>query len=48
MAYYYRGVLYLRDGDYENARASFKGGMLQDGFAEEEQNRSDFALLSFL
>jgi tetratricopeptide (TPR) repeat protein len=48
MAYYYRGLLYLRDGDYENARASFKGGMLQDAFAEEEQNRSDFALLAFL
>ena len=48
MAYYYRGLLYLREGDYENARASFKGGLLQDAFAEEEQNRSDFALLTFL
>jgi hypothetical protein len=48
MAYYYRGLLYLREGDYENARASFKGGMLQDAFAEEAQNRADFALLAFL
>lgn len=48
MAYYYRGLLYLRDGDYENARASFKGGMLQDAFAADEQNRADFALLAFL
>jgi len=48
MAYYYRGLLYMREGDYENARASFKGGILQDAFAEEEQNRSDFALLMFL
>jgi len=48
MAYYYRGLLYLRAGDYENARASFKGGTLQDAFAEEAQNRSDFALLAFL
>ncbi len=48
MAYYYRGLLYMREGDYENARASFKGGILQDAFAEEEQNRSDFALLIFL
>lgn len=48
MAYYYRGLLYMREGDYENARASFKGGLLQDAFAEEEQNRADFALLTFL
>lgn len=48
MAYYYRGLLYLRAGDYENARASFKGGILQDAFAEDEQNRADFALLMFL
>ncbi|MDO8606576.1 MAG: hypothetical protein Q7R40_08575 [Phaeospirillum sp.] len=48
MAYYYRGLLYLRTGDYQNARASFKGGMLQDAFAEEEQFRADFALMPFL
>jgi tetratricopeptide (TPR) repeat protein len=48
MAYYYRGLLYMREGDYQNARASFKGGVLQDAFAEEEQNRADFALLIFL
>jgi tetratricopeptide (TPR) repeat protein len=48
MAYYYRGLLYMRQGDYENARASFKGGLLQDAFAAEEQNRADFALLTFL
>ena len=48
MAYYYRGLLYMNEGDYQNARASFKGGILQDAFAEEEQNRADFALLIFL
>jgi len=48
MAFYYRGVLYLEDGDYENARACFKSGINQDAFAEEEQNRCDFALLIFL
>ena len=48
MAYYYRGLLYMHDGDYENARACFKGGVLQDAFAEEKQNRCDFALLIFL
>lgn len=48
MAYYYRGLLYLQERDYGNARASFEGGMLQDAFAEEEQNRFDFALMAFL
>ncbi|MEQ8604810.1 MAG: hypothetical protein RIB45_15965 [Marivibrio sp.] len=48
MAYYYRGLLYLREGDYQNARASFKGGQLQDAFAEEDQDRADFALLYYL
>ncbi len=48
MAYYYRGLLYLRAGDYDNARASFKAGFLQDSFAEEDQNRADFALLQYL
>ncbi len=48
MAYYYRGLLYLWKGDFENARASFKGGILQDAFAEEKQYACDFALLIFL
>ena len=48
MAYYYRGLLYLAEGDYENARASFRGGILQDAFAEEQQHRSDFAALMIL
>lgn len=48
MAYYYRGLLYLRKNDYENARACFKSGVLQDAFAEEEQKRCDFTLLIFL
>jgi tetratricopeptide (TPR) repeat protein len=48
MAFHYRGLLYLAEGDYENARASFRGGVLQDAFAEEEQYRSDFASLMLL
>jgi tetratricopeptide (TPR) repeat protein len=48
MAYYYRGLLYLREGDYENARASFKGGLLQDTLAQQETYSQDFALLSYL
>lgn len=48
MAYCYRGLLYLVDGDYDNARASFESGILQDAFAEEEQNSADFAVLMYL
>ncbi|MBC7905983.1 MAG: hypothetical protein H7Y60_04435 [Rhodospirillaceae bacterium] len=48
MAYYYRGLLYMRAGDYDNARASFKGGFIQDSFADEDQNRADFGLLQYL
>lgn len=48
MAYYYRGLLYLEAGDFENARASFKSAIIQDSFAEEEQNRCDFALVIYL
>jgi len=38
----------LRAGDFDNARAAFDNGFLQDAFAEEQQHRSDFALLAFL
>jgi tetratricopeptide (TPR) repeat protein len=48
MAFYYRGLLYMDAGDYENARASFKSAVIQDAFAEEEQFRADFALVIFL
>jgi hypothetical protein len=48
MVYYYRGLIFLRDADYENARAAFRQGTMQDAFAEEEQNQADFALLYFL
>jgi len=48
MAYYYRGLIYLKEHDFDNARACFSSGILQDSFAEEEQNRSDFALLDLL
>ncbi|MBY0432460.1 MAG: hypothetical protein K2Q10_14795, partial [Rhodospirillales bacterium] len=48
MAYYYRGLLYLRVGDYDNARAAFKAAMLQDSFAERERFRSDTAAVVWL
>jgi len=48
MAYYYRGLLYLIDADYENARASFRSARMQSAFAEEQRYRSGFATLMFL
>jgi tetratricopeptide (TPR) repeat protein len=48
MAYYYRGLLYIRANDFENARASFRGGLLQDQLAEDQRYDGDFALLDIL
>lgn len=48
MVYLYLGLIFLEEGDYGNARASFIGGLLQDAFAEEEQNSADFAALIYL
>lgn len=48
MAYYYLGLVYLAEGDVENARAVFVSGLLQDAFAEEKQHRADFALMLYL
>ncbi len=48
MAYYYRGILYLLEDDFENARASFRSGFLQDSLAGSEVYQQDFALLAYL
>ena len=48
MAYYYRGLLYLREGDFGNARASFASAEYQDTVSEFEQYQSDFALMNYL
>lgn len=48
MVYFYLGLIFLQEGDYGNARASFISGLLQDAFAEEEQHSADFASLLYL
>ncbi len=48
MAFLYRGLLFLGEGDYGNARAVFQGGQLQDAFAEDQRYQSDFAILDVL
>lgn len=48
MTYYYRGLLYLRSGDFENASAAFRAGEYQDTMADTEAARSDFSILPYL
>ena len=48
MLFFYLGVIFLLEGDYGNAQASFGQAILQDSFAQEEQNRADFAIAYFL
>ncbi|MEE9273832.1 MAG: hypothetical protein V3V62_00805 [bacterium] len=48
MVFFYRGLLYYMDGELDNARAAFRSGQIQDAFAEEAQNRSDFAVFDYL
>lgn len=47
-----RGLLYMRDGDYENARAIFRSGALCDRSSEEapenEQYHDDLAEMDYL
>jgi tetratricopeptide (TPR) repeat protein len=48
MTYYYRGLLFMADGDYENARASFRSAEYQDTISNSEEHAGDFGLMSLL
>lgn len=48
MVYYYRGLLDLIEHDYENARASFERGLLQDSMGRNRDFVQDFAALEYL
>lgn len=48
MAYYYRAILYWRDGEPDNARACFRSGQLIDSVAEDGEYRADYVLLDYL
>jgi tetratricopeptide (TPR) repeat protein len=48
MAYYYRGILYWRDGQPDNARACFRTGEFIDSDAETASYKSDYVLLDYL
>lgn len=48
MAFYYRGILYWRDGQPDNARACFRTGQVIDSDPEHEKFDSDYVLLDYL
>ncbi len=48
MAYYYRGILYWRDGQPDNARACFRSGQVIDSDPELEHYEADYVLLDYL
>ncbi|MBM3887698.1 MAG: hypothetical protein FJ388_01095, partial [Verrucomicrobia bacterium] len=48
MAYFYRGILYWRDGELDNARACFLSAQFQDADAEKNEYKSDYVLLDYL
>lgn len=48
MTYFYRGLLYIRTGDYDNAAASFRAADYQDTQAEQESFQGDFGLMPYM
>lgn len=48
MASYYRGILYWRDGEPDNARALFRSGELFDSDTEDKTYAGDYILLDYL
>lgn len=44
----YKGLLYWRRGDLDNAAACFRRGLLADGWSEAGEAQTDFAALQFL
>ena len=48
MTYYYRGLLFMASGDYENARASFRSAEYQDTISGHETYAGDFGMMSLL
>jgi len=48
MAYFYRGVLYWRDGELDNARACFRSAEFEDSDAAEHAYAGDWVLPDYL
>lgn len=48
MTYFYRGVLAMQDREWDTAAAAFRGGILQDAFAEDSQANGDWSTMDYL
>ena len=48
MAYFYRGVIYWRDGELDNARACFRSAEFEDSDAENHEFAGDWVLPEYL
>ena len=48
MAYYYRGILYWRDGEPDNARACFRSAQVIDSNPEGQRYDADYVLCDYL
>lgn len=48
MAYFYRGILYWRDGEIDNARACFRSAEFEDSDAESGEYKCDYTLFDYL
>lgn len=48
MVYYYRGLLFARSGDFQNARAAFLSGGWQAAVSSQEKFDKTFGLMSLL
>jgi len=48
MAYFYRGVIYWRDGEQDNARACFRSAEFEDSDAENKEYAGDWVLPDYL
>jgi tetratricopeptide (TPR) repeat protein len=48
MTFFYRGVLYMQDGDWSNGASAMRAAIFQDQFAEEDQFRCDWSTFDYL
>jgi len=48
MAYFYRAILYWRDGELDNARACFRSAEFEDSDAENQEFAGDWVLPDYL